>query len=293
MKAAFLPDRGVVKVSGGDARDFLNGLVTTDLTLLRPGLGRFGALLTPQGKIVVDFLITEAPAGHGGGFLLDCPRALAQALADKLGFYKLRAKVAVENLSDSFGVLAAWDGDPSIKPDLAFADPRNTTLGWRVLVPEELAQKVADLIGADLVDSSAYDAHRIASSVPRGGLDFMYGDAFPHETNMDRLHGVDFDKGCYVGQEVVSRMQHRGTARTRTVRVIVDGPAPEPGAAILAGDKSVGTMGSTAGHNGLALIRIDRAADAFAAGLPLTAGGIAIRIAEPDDLLTAPKQTVA
>ena len=95
-------------------------------TLARsPGLGRFGALLTPQGKITVDFLITEAPAGHGGGFLLDCPRALAQALADKLGFYKLRAKVAVENLSDSLGVLAAWDGEPAMKPDLAFADPRN------------------------------------------------------------------------------------------------------------------------------------------------------------------------
>jgi folate-binding protein YgfZ len=121
----------------------------------------------------------------------------------------------------------------------------------------------------------------------------MYGDAFPHETNMDRLHGVDFDKGCYVGQEVVSRMQHRGTARTRTIRVMVDGPAPEPGAAILAGDKAVGTMGSTADHTGLALIRIDRAADALAAGMPLTAGGIAIRLAEPDDLLTAPKQTVA
>jgi folate-binding protein YgfZ len=293
MKAAFLPDRGVVKVSGIDARDFLNGLVTTDATLLRPGLGRFGALLTPQGKIVVDFLITEAPAGHGGGFLLDCPLALAQALTDKLGFYKLRAKVAVENLSESLGVLAAWGGEPSIKPDLAFADPRNIALGWRILVPEELAPKVADLIGADLVDSSVYDAHRIVSGAPRGGLDFMYGDAFPHETNMDRLHGVDFDKGCYVGQEVVSRMQHRGTARTRTVRVIVDGPAPEPGAAILAGDKPVGTMGSTAGPNGLALIRIDRAADAVAAGMPLTAGGIAVRLAEPDDLLTAPKQTVA
>ena len=96
----------MVKVSGADARDFLNGLVTTDLTLLRPGLGRFGALLTPQGKITVDFLITEAPAGHGGGFLIDCPQALAQGLADKLGFYKLRAKVAVENLSDSLGVLS-------------------------------------------------------------------------------------------------------------------------------------------------------------------------------------------
>ena len=219
MKAAFLPDRGVVKVSGQDARDFLNGLVTTDVTLLHPNLGRFGALLTPQGKITVDFLITEAPAGHGGGYLLDCPRALAQAFADKLGFYKLRAKVAVENLSDSLGVLAAWDGDFAVLPDLAFADPRRAALGWRILVPEELAQKVADLIGAELVDSAAYDAHRIASGVPRGGLDFMYGDAFPHETNMDRLHGVDFDKGCYVGQEVVSRMQHRGTARTRTVRV--------------------------------------------------------------------------
>ncbi len=291
MKAAFLPDRGVVKVGGEDARSFLNGLVTTDVTLLQPGFGRFGALLTPQGKITVDFLITEAPAGDG--FLIDCPRALAQSLADKLGFYKLRAKVAVENLSDHLGVLAAWGGDLSIKPDPAFADPRSAALGWRILAPAELAQEVADLIGAELVDSAAYDAHRIASGVPRGGLDFMYGDAFPHETNMDRLHGVDFDKGCYVGQEVVSRMQHRGTARTRTVRVMVDGPAPEPGAAILAGDKPVGTMGSVAGSRGLALIRIDRAADALQAGVPLTAGGLAIRLAEPGDLSTAPRQTVA
>src|SRR6204780_3673344 len=262
MKAAFLPARGVVKVSGDGARDFLNGLVTTDVTLLRPGLGRFGALLTPQGKITVDFLITEAPAGHGGGFLIDCPQALAQGLADKLGFYKLRAKVAVENLSDSLGVLAVWDGEPSLKPDLAFADPRSATLGMRILFPAELAQKVAALIGAELVDSAAYEAHRIASGVPRGGLDFSYNDAFPHETNMDRLHGVDFDKGCYVGQEVVSRMQHRGTARTRTVRIVLDGPAPAPGEAILAGDKSLGTMGSSADGAGLARIRIDRAADA-------------------------------
>jgi folate-binding protein YgfZ len=293
MKAAFLPDRGVVKVSGDDARHFLNGLVTTDVTQLHPGLGRFGALLTPQGKIIVDFLITEAPAGHGGGLLIDCPRALAQAFADKLGFYRLRAKVAVENLSDDLGVLAAWDGDPAVQPDLAFPDPRSAALGWRILVPQALAQRVADLIGAELLDSRAYDAHRIASGVPRGGMDFMYGDAFPHETNMDRLHGVDFDKGCYVGQEVVSRMQHRGTARTRTLRVVVDGPSPEPGATILAGDKAVGTMGSAADHNALALIRIDRVTDALQANVPLTAGGIAIRLADPDDLLTAPKQTVA
>jgi tRNA-modifying protein YgfZ len=293
MKAALLPDRGVIKVGGNDARDFLNGLVTTDITLLQPGLARFGALLTPQGKITTDFLITEAPSGHGGGFLIDCPRVLAQGLADKLGFYRLRAKVTVENLSDSFGVLAVWDGDPTLKPDLAFVDPRNASLGWRILVPPDLAQKAADLIGAEMTDSADYDAHRIAVGVPRGGLDFMYGDAFPHETNMDRLHGVDFDKGCYVGQEVVSRMQHRGTARTRTVRVILEGAAPEPGAAILAGDKPVGTMGSAADRNGLALLRIDRVTDALDAKIPLTSGGLALHLADPDDVRSPPRQTVA
>ena len=293
MKTALLPDRGVVKVSGETARDFLNGLITTDMARLQPGMGRFGALLTPQGKITVDFLITEAPSGHGGGFLVDCPRPLAQALADKLRFYRLRAKIEIENLSDNLGVLAAWDGEAALKPDLSFADPRNPELGLRILAPAELAQKAADAIGAEMVDSSAYEAHRIALGVPRGGLDFIYGDAFPHETNMDRLAGVDFDKGCYVGQEVVSRMQHRGTARTRTVRLLLDGPAPEPGAAVLAGDKSVGTMGSAADGHALALIRIDRASEALETGLPLTAGGLIVRIAEPDELRLQPKQTVA
>jgi tRNA-modifying protein YgfZ len=293
MKAAFLPDRGVVKVSGETARDFLNGLITTDTGQLRPGLGRFGALLTPQGKITVDFLITEAPSGHGGGFLIDCPKALAQPLADKLGFYRLRAKIGIENLSDSLGVLAAWDGEAVVKPDLAFTDPRKPELGLRILLPADLAQKAAALIGAELVEPSAYEAHRIALGAPRGGLDFMYGDAFPHETNMDRLSGVDFDKGCYVGQEVVSRMQHRGTARTRTVRMLLDGPAPEIGSTILAGDKLVGTMGSAAGGHALALIRIDRVSEALEAGTKLTAGGLVISVAEPDELRLAPRQTVA
>jgi folate-binding protein YgfZ len=225
--------------------------------------------------------------------LIDCPRPLAQSLADKLGFYKLRAKVTVENLSDSLGVIAAWDGEPAMKPDLAFADPRDTALGWRILAPKDLAPKVAGLIGADLADSAAYEAHRIATGVPRGGLDFMYGDAFPHETNMDRLHGVDFDKGCYVGQEVVSRMQHRGTARTRIVRVTLEDFSPEAGIPVVAGDKPVGTMGSTSGQNGLALIRTDRVTDALDAGLALTAGGLGIRLADPDAIRAATKQTVA
>jgi folate-binding protein YgfZ len=191
------------------------------------------------------------------------------------------------------GVLAAWDGEPAVKPDLAFADPRHDALGWRILAPEDLGQQVADLIGADLVESDAYEAHRIATGVPRGGLDFMYSDAFPHETNMDRLHGVDFDKGCYVGQEVVSRMQHRGTARTRIVRVVLDDFSPEAGATVLAGEKPMGTMGSTSGGNGLALLRTDRVADALDAGASLSAGGLAIHLVDPNDVRPGPKQTVA
>ncbi|KRQ02522.1 YgfZ/GcvT domain-containing protein [Bradyrhizobium manausense] len=291
MKSAFLPDRGVIKVAGEDARNFLNGLITTDVDKLEPGLGRFGALLTPQGKIIVDFLITEAPGGHGGGFLIDCPKPLTDGLSTKLKFYKLRAKVTVEILE--LGVLAAWDGQPATQPDLAFADPRNAELGTRILIPEDLKQKLSDLIGAELVDASEYEAHRIALGVPRGGLDFMYGDAFPHETNMDRLAGVDFDKGCYVGQEVVSRMQHRGTARTRSVKVLLEDSAPEVGVSVMAGDKSVGTMGSSAKGKGIALVRIDRVADALDAGQPLTAGGLALRLAEPDVVRIPAKQPIA
>ena len=159
--------------------------------------------------------------------MFDVPLALAQAFATKLGFYKLRKKVTIDNLSPQLGVMAVWDGTPATKPDLAFEDPRDPQLGWRVFTPDDLVDETAAALGAEVTDSEAYEAHRIASGAPRGGVDFIYGDAFPHETNMDRLHGVDFDKGCYVGQEVVSRMQHRGTARTRTIRVRLDGSVPE------------------------------------------------------------------
>jgi len=293
MDAALLSNRGVIKLSGEDAKTFLNGLITTDTTKLEPGTGRFGALLTPQGKIVADFLITEVPVGHGGGILIDCPRVLAQLLATKLGFYKLRAKVTVENLSDSFAVLAVWGGEPAVRPDLCFLDPRAEELGWRILIPPDLAAKTAALVGATMTDEAAYEAHRIACVVPLGGVDFSYGDAFPHETNMDHLHGVDFDKGCYVGQEVVSRMQHRGTARTRTVRVTFDGGAPDASVPILANDKQVGTMGSSAHNSGLATVRIDKVSDALDAGTPLMAGNIVIRLADPDAVRSLQKKTVA
>jgi tRNA-modifying protein YgfZ len=281
MKTALLPDRGVVKVAGDGARNLLHGLVTVDMLKLAPGAARFCALLTPQGKIVVDFIVAEAPAG--AGFFLDTPRAFVATLVEKLNLYKLRAKVMIEDLSETLGVLAAWDGGGITKYGLCYADPRLPALGLRLMIPPHLAAAAAAELAADLVPAGDYDAHRIALGVPQGGVDFSYGDAFPHETDMDQLGGVDFTKGCYVGQEVVSRMEHRGTARTRAVPVRYDGAAaPEAGAAITAAERQVGTMGSAAGGRGIALIRLDRVAEAISQGGTLTAGGVPIRLVKPD-----------
>ena len=282
MKAAHLPDRGVVKVVGGNARNFLHGLVTADILKLTAGEARFCALLTPQGKIIADFIVTEAPAEDGGGFFLDIPRALGTALVDKLNLYKLRAKVIIEDLSEVLGVLAAWDGSAVTEYGLCYSDPRLPALGMRVMLPPHLAAAATTDLGAAFVDASEYEAHRIALGVPRGGLDFSYGDAFPHETDMDQLGGVDFAKGCYVGQEVVSRMEHRGTARRRAVPLRYDGAAPDTGVPVVAGDRQVGIMGSAAGGRGLALLRLDRVAEALSRDEKLFAGGVPIHLVKPD-----------
>ena len=282
MKAALLPDRGVVKVAGDVARTFLNGLLTADIGKVAPGSACFSALLTPQGKIIVDCITAEAPAEDGGGFFLDCPRALAGAFVQKLNFYKLRANVICEDLSEVLGVLAIWDGSGDTEYGLAYPDPRLAALGFRVMLPPHLANEAAADLGAELTDAAAYEAHRIALGVPRGGLDFTYGDAFPHETDMDQLNGVDFAKGCYIGQEVISRIEHRGSARNRIVPVVAEHFAPDVGLPVMAGDKQVGTTGSHAGPRGLAMLRLDRVADAFATGQPLVAGGVAIVPEKPE-----------
>jgi len=283
MQAALLSDRGVVRVVGDEARAFLDRLVTSSVEGLQPAAARFAALLTPQGKIIVDFIVTEATEDDGGGFYIDVPRALAPELTKRLTFYKLRAKVTIEDLSDRLGVMAIWGDDTkTTEHGLCYPDPRLPALGLRAILPPETAAEAAADLGATLApDDESYDAHRIALGVPRGGHDFIYGDVFPHETDMDQLGGVDFTKGCFIGQEVVSRMEHRGTARTRIVPIRYADASPLPGLPVVAGEKNVGALGSTAKGRGLALLRLDRVGDAMTQGTPISAGGVEIWLEKP------------
>ncbi|AMJ61201.1 CAF17-like 4Fe-4S cluster assembly/insertion protein YgfZ [Bosea sp. PAMC 26642] len=277
MPPVQLVDRGVVRVSGADAREFLQGVITCDIDTITPERAGYGALLTPQGKIICDFLIVAVAEDEGGGFLLDTPLLLVPDLMKRLKLYKLRAKVALDDLSEASAVIAADDGGllPS-ESGLVYTDPRLPALGQRAITDRA---GIAAIAGDD---ASSYHARRIALGVPDGGKDFVYGDAFPHEALLDQLNGVSFKKGCYVGQEVVSRMQHRGTARTRIVPVIFsDGVVPEDGVEATAGTKTLGRIGSCADGRGLAMLRLDRVADALAEGLPLLGGGVAFALEKP------------
>ena len=272
--AAFLADRGVVRVEGEDAPDFLQGLSTNDVVGLSTGEARYAALLTPQGKILFDFFVLRAP-GAPPAFLLDCPRALAADLARRLSIYKLRAKVAINDASADFGVVADWGGAADLPAGAhIYADPRAAALGRRAILPRAAAEAFGEAA------LPAYEALRIGVGAPMGGVDFAYGDAFPHDADMDLFNGVDFHKGCYVGQEVVSRMKHRGEARKRVVRVRLAGPAPAAGTPVTDGALVVGALGAAAGDTALALLRIDRAAEAQAAGRPLEAAGVTVTMTE-------------
>jgi folate-binding protein YgfZ len=271
-QAAALEDRGVLRVAGEDAASFLQGLLTNEMVDLAVGAARYAALLSPQGKILFDFLVLRIPAESGAAFLIDGPAAQLAELAKRLGFYRLRAKVTIADESAERAVAAFWGAAPAEPPGgFLYADPRDPRLGWRAILPRAAASDIAG--GAE-----AYEAHRIRLGVPRGGVDFAYADVFPHDANLDLLHGVDFEKGCYVGQEVVSRMRHRGTSRKRIVRLALAGAAPAPGAPVLAGETPVGTLGSAAGGLALALLRLDRVEDARAAGRGLTIGGVGASI---------------
>ncbi|MBM3609265.1 MAG: folate-binding protein YgfZ [Alphaproteobacteria bacterium] len=265
-----LTSRIVIRISGGDARKWLHNLVTSDVENLQAQEARFAALLTPQGKIIADFFVVP----DADGLLIDCASAIAASLIKRLSIYKLRADVQISDVSAQLCVSAFWDSaPPPASQGIVFADPRTARMGWRMIAPPG----ETDSLGALPEEHAAYDAHRIALGVPEGGRDFAYDETFPYEANMDRLHGVDFRKGCYVGQEVVSRVEHRASARKRIVRVEYDSEAPAPFTPIMANEIIIGQTGSSSGRNALALLRLDKADDAKAAGHDLTADGVTLR----------------
>jgi hypothetical protein len=280
MRAALLPERAAIRITGADATHFLQGLVTSDVETLKAGAARFAALLTPQGKILFDFLVVAIAEDEGGGFLLDAPRALAGDLLQRLGFYKLRAKVEIARRPD-LAVAAVLEGAAPADLGLAYSDPRHAGLGTRIVLPAEGAEAALRGAGFALGTAEEWQKKRIALGMPEGGQDFSYGDTFPHEADMDQLGGVDFKKGCFIGQEVVSRMEHRGMARKRVVPVCYDGPAPIAGAEVKIGEQAAGYMGSAAGGRGLAMLRLDRVAEGLAAKEPLVAGGVALSPVKP------------
>jgi len=281
MRGILFPGRTVIRVTGGDATKFLNDIVTNKVEGLEPGRAVYTALLTPQGKIVVDFFAVAVGDDDDGGFVLDVPAALADELAKKLSFYKLRAKVEIA-VRPELAVAVVLDHAPSEDLGLVYLDPRSNGLGWRIVLPADDARAALEGAGIALVEFDYWKGRRISLGIPEGGQDFIYGDTFPHEADMDLLNGVDFQKGCFIGQEVVSRVERRDVARKRVVPVAFGDCAPEAGAEIVAGDRPIGFMGSSAGRLGLAMIRLDRAGDALKEGVPVKAGGIELKLVKPD-----------
>ncbi|WP_342018618.1 folate-binding protein [Methyloceanibacter superfactus] len=272
-RAALLSDRSVLRVTGPDAHKLLQGVITNNLDRTQDGAAIHAGLLSPQGKILFDFFVVTA----GDGYLIEVSREKAAELVKRLGFYRLRAKVEIAELRSS-----AWPRRGTARPIRRPAPSLMPIRGWPRLESAcccQAATTVADL-GCEPASEDDYHAMRIKLGVPEGGRDYAFGDAFPHDALFDQLNGVDFKKGCFVGQEVVSRMQHRGTARKRIVPVEGDAPL-QSGGEIEAGGLPIGPIGSVNGIFGLALVRLDRVEDAVAKGNPLAVDGTRVTLRRP------------
>jgi len=263
MPSAFLPDRAFVKIAGPDAEHFLQNLITTDLGALADNELRPGALLTPQGKIFFDFLISR----DGDSFLIDIRADQTDAFVRRMTMYKLRAPVTIETQVET-GATVSWGGAGGGVADQRFA-----------LAGTEVRRQPGHV--EDAGDREGYDALRVLHGVPESGFDYALQDAFPHDILFDKSGGVSFRKGCYVGQEVVSRMQHRATARRRVVIVSAETALPASGTDITIGGKQIGALGTVAGSRGLAIVRIDKAGEAINAGEAILAGEVPVTLALP------------
>jgi tRNA-modifying protein YgfZ len=273
---AWLADRGVVSVTGMDAAKLLQGLITSDMELLDAEPAMLAGLLSPQGKVLFDFLVVRTD----GGYLLETAREQAAGLSKRLSMYRLRADVRIEDVSEDHVVGAIWGEGRELPAGLAIAhyrDPRDRDIGTRLIATSGNNRSV-EWAGIPVVPLARYHAHRIALGVPEGGKDYDLGDAFPHEANFDIIGGVSFEKGCYVGQEIVARMEHRATVRKRVVRMSGAAVLPADRPDIVVGEVVIGRLGSVAGIHGLGLVRLDRAIEAIDKGQVITAGGIALEI---------------
>lgn len=282
-----LDDRGVLEVSGADAVKLLQGLVSNDLDRLAREPAIYAALLTPQGKYLFDFLVF----GRGDALWLDVEAARLDDLVRRLTLYRLRADVAFTR-RDDLAVYALFDGDapPVAGAEIDVSDPRLAALGRRVIGARETVEPALAAVAAP-ASFADWDRHRLALGVPDGTRDLEPDKALLLENGFVELGGVDFEKGCFVGQELTARMRYRGTVRKRLVPVTLDGSAAA-GTAIRAGDIEVGELRSVRGEHGLALIRLDRWEQAQAAGRPLQAETAVVSPRVPDwlDLTFASKR---
>jgi folate-binding protein YgfZ len=269
MPVAHLEDRALLTVSGPDAEHFLQNLIATDLSILKENEVLPGALLSPQGKILFDFLVSRTADGV---FRLECRADIADDFVRRLMLYRLRAKVDIAAAPIPIAVIWALDGKTPNDPQ-TLTDSRFGGAVFRRYDPP--------LPAADATPEE-WNARRIARGIAESGADYVLGDAFPHDVLLDQASGIGFQKGCYVGQEVVSRMQHRGTARRRVLIVKGERPLPAPGAEVSAGGRALGALGSVAGCNGLAIVRIDRVKDAIDRGDVIMAGDAPVALTIPE-----------
>lgn len=257
-------ERSLIAVTGPDARPFLQNLLTQDLDKLDDADVIYSALLSPQGKISADMFVWA----RGDGLLLDVDRSRGADLLRRLSMYKLRANVTLEDVSGAFDVLV------SAEPfDSAVSDPRLAALGFRAIAPK-----------GDAALAST-DDNRIAAGVPDLARDAQPEEVFAGEALLEELNGVAFDKGCFVGQENVSRMKRRATTRKKFCPIAFDGEAIAFGTPVLAGEAEIGSVRTGVAGRAIALLRLDRALDAVAAGKTLTAAGREIRLDPPPWLI--------
>lgn len=263
MTQFFLAGRAFLLVGGADAETFLQNLITTDLASLPAGEARPGALLTPQGKILFHFLISR----DGAGFRLETDSASRDNLLKRLTMYRLRAAVELSAAPEQ-GVTISTDSSDGVE------DSRFARAGLSL-------RRIPGGSPTSPDGTEAYARLRIEHGIAEAPDDFALGDAFPHDVLMDKDGGLHFRKGCYVGQEVVSRMQHRSTARRRAVRVGAEGPLPASGTTLTTGGKPIGTLGTARDRQGLAIVRIDKAGAAMAAGDAILAGDVEVTLSLP------------